>query len=148
MNIGEASAASGVSAKMIRYYESIGLIHAVERNPAGYRRYCPADVQTLRFLKRARNLGFSVGQMRELLALWRDEKRASADVKRLALAHVAALEAKAREIVEITSALRHLADRCEGDHRPDCPIIDELAEVMPALLKTVPQGARLKAKTA
>lgn len=81
----------------------------------------------MRFLKRARNLGFSVGQMRELLALWRDEKRASADVKRLALAHVAALDAKAREIVEISSALRHLADRCRGDHRPDCPIIDDLA---------------------
>ncbi len=128
MNIGEASAASGVSAKMIRYYESIGLIGAAARNPAGYRRYYPADVQTLRFLKRARNLGFSVGQMRELLALWRDEKRASADVKRLAMAHVATLEAKAREIVEISGALRHLAERCEGDRRPECPIINELAE--------------------
>ena len=141
MNIGEASTASGVSAKMIRYYESIRLIEPAERNTAGYRRYCPADVQTLRFLKRARSLGFSVDQMRELLALWRDEKRASADVKRLALAHVAALETKAREIAEITSALRHLADRCEADHRPDCPIIDELAEVMPELAK-VPASRR------
>ncbi len=130
MNIGEASAASGVSAKMIRYYESIGLIKPAERNTAGYRRYRPADVQTLRFLKRARSLGFSVVQMRELLALWRDEKRASADVKRLALAHIAVLEAKAREIADVTRALRDLADRCDGDHRPGCPIIDNLAQVL------------------
>ena len=131
MNIGQAATASGVSAKMIRYYESIGLIGPAERNAAGYRRYGPGDLQTLRFLNRARSLGFSVTQMRELLALWRDEKRASSDVRRLAMAHVAALEAKAREIAEISSALRHLADRCEGDHRPDCPIIAELAEIMP-----------------
>ena len=130
MNIGEAAAASGVSAKMIRYYEGIGLIRPAERSSAGYRRYSPADVQTLRFLKRARCLGFSVDQMRELLALWRDERRASADVKRLALAHVAALEAKAREIAEMSGALRHLAERCDGDHRPDCPIIDELAQTL------------------
>ena len=141
MNIGEASSASGVSAKMIRYYESIRLIKPAERNTAGYRRYCPADVQTLRFLKHARSLGFSIDQMRELLALWRDDRRASADVKRLALAHVAALEAKAREIAEISSALRHLADRCEGDHRPDCPIINELAEITPELAK-VPTRVR------
>ncbi len=139
MTIGEASAGSGVSAKMIRYYEDIGLMKPAERNPAGYRRYCPADVQALRFLKRARNLGFSVGQMRELLALWRDDRRASADVKRLALAHVAALEAKARELVEISSALRDLAERCDGDHRPNCPIIDELAERLP---EPAPPGSR------
>lgn len=130
MNIGEASATSGVSAKMIRYYESIRLIGPAERNTAGYRRYCPAAVQTLRFLKRARSLGFSVVQMRELLALWRDEKRASADVKRLALAHIDVLEAKAREIADVTRALRNLADKCDGDHRPDCPIIDDLAQII------------------
>ena len=130
MTIGEASAASGVSAKMIRYYESIGLIQPAGRSPAGYRIYGESDLRTLRFLKRARSLGFSVGQMRELLALWRDEKRASADVKRLALAHVAALDLKAREMAEMSSALRHLAEQCEGDHRPDCPIIDDLAAVM------------------
>jgi MerR family copper efflux transcriptional regulator len=130
VNIGEASTASGVSAKMIRYYESIRLIEPAERNTAGYRRYCPADVQTLRFLKRARSLGFSVVQMRELLALWRDEKRASADVKRLALEHIDMLEAKAREIADVTRALRNLADKCDGDHRPDCPIIDELAQII------------------
>ena len=129
VNIGEASAASGVSAKMIRYYESVGLIRPAGRSDAGYRRYDEADVQTLRFLRRARNLGFSVGQMRELLALWRDDKRESADVKRLALTHVAALDAKAREIAEMSGALRRLAEHCEGDHRPDCPIIDELADL-------------------
>jgi len=129
MNIGEAARTTGVSAKMIRYYESIGLLAEAARTPVGYRRYADADVQTLRFLRRARSLGFSVTQMRELLALWRDDKRASADVKRLALAHVAALEAKAREIAEISSALQRLADACNGDHRPDCPIIDELSDV-------------------
>ena len=149
MNIGEASTASGVSAKMIRYYESIGLIRAAERNVAGYRRYRPADVQTLRFLKRARCLGFSVNQMRELLALWRDDKRASADVKRLALAHVAALDAKAREISEMSGALRHLAERCDGDHRPDCPIIDGLAEMLPQIPKAAARhGTRGKEQAA
>ena len=127
MNIGEAAAASGVSAKMIRYYEGIGLIQPAQRSDAGYRRYGADDVRTLQFLKRARRLGFSVDQMRALLALWRDEHRASADVRRLALAHVAALDAKAREIAEMSSALRHLAERCGGDERPGCPIIEELA---------------------
>ena len=130
VNIGEASAASGVSAKMIRYYESVALIRLAGRSDAGYRLYGETDVQTLRFLRRARNLGFSVDQMRELLALWRDNKRESADVKRLALAHVAALDAKALEIAEMSGALRRLAEHCEGNHRPDCPIIDELAHVV------------------
>ncbi len=127
MNIGEAAAASGVSAKMIRYYEQVGLLPAAARSPAGYRRYDAGAVQTLRFLRRARSLGFAVAQMRDLMALWRDERRASADVKRLALSHAAALEEKALAIAEMSRALRHLADRCEGDHRPDCPILDELA---------------------
>ena len=127
MNIGEAATGSGVSAKMIRYYESVGLITAAERSAAGYRRYSPADVQTLRFIRKARGLGFSVEQMGDLLALWRDQKRASADVKRLALEHAAALEDKAREIAAMSRALRHLAERCGGDDRPDCPILDDLA---------------------
>jgi len=130
VNIGEASAASGVSATMIRYYESVGLIRPAGRSDAGYRRYGEAAVQTFRFLRRARNLGFSVDQMRELLALWRDDKWESADVKRLALAYVAALDAKAREVAEMSSALRRLAEHCEGNHRPDCPIIDDLADLM------------------
>ncbi len=128
MNIGQAAAASGVSAKMIRYYEDVGLLHEAARTPAGYRLYAGPDVQTLRFLRRARSLGFSVAQMRELLALWRDGSRASGDVKRLALAHATALEEKAQAIEEMSRALRHLADRCGGDGRPDCPILDELAD--------------------
>lgn len=128
MNIGEAAAASGVSAKMLRYYERVGLIDPAQRSAAGYRRYTDQDVHALRFVRRARSLGFSVAQMRELLALWRDQGRASVDVKRLALSHAAALEQKAQAIAEMSSALRHLADRCEGDHRPHCPILDELAD--------------------
>lgn len=128
MNIGEAAAASGVSAKMLRYYESIGLIAPAGRSAAGYRRYAEGDVQSLRFLRRARSLGFSVAQMRELLALWRDKARASADVKRLALAHAVQLEEKARAIAEMSNALRHLADQCEGDQRPYCPILEGLAD--------------------
>lgn len=132
MNIGEAASASGVSAKMLRYYESIGLIAPAGRSAAGYRRYADDDVQALRFLRRARSLGFSVAQMRELLALWRDKARASADVKRLALAHAAQLEEKARAIAEMSSALRHLAEQCEGDQRPYCPILEGLANTAPA----------------
>ena len=127
MTIGEAALASGISAKMIRYYEGVGLLRDPDRSTAGYRRYAEADVQILQFLRRARTLGFSVVQMRDLLALWRDEARASRDVKRLALAHAEALEEKARAITEMGQALRHLAEGCEGDHRPDCPIIDGLA---------------------
>ena len=127
MNIGEAAKASGVSAKMIRYYEETGLIVAAARTASGYRTYADRDVQTLRFVRRARDLGFSVEQMRELLLLWRDEHRASADVKRLALAHAAALERKAEAIAAMSRALHDLADHCEGDHRPECPILDDLA---------------------
>ena len=126
MNIGKAAAASGVSAKMIRYYESNGLIPPASRTEAGYRSYTENDVKTLCFIKRARDLGFSVTQMSELIALWRDQSRASADVKRLALEHVEALERKAQEIYEMSRALRHLADNCHGDARPDCPIINSL----------------------
>jgi len=127
MNIGEASAACGVSAKMIRYYESVSLIRPAGRTAAGYRRYDDADIRTLRFLKRARGLGFSVEQMRDLLALWRDESRSKAEVRELALSHAEALEAKAREINEITRALRDLARRCQSNDADGCAIIDELA---------------------
>jgi len=128
MNIGRASAESGISAKMIRYYEGIGLIPAASRSDGGYREYSDNDVHTLRFIRRARDLGFTVEQMVELLALWRDRKRASADVKRIALKHVEELERKARELREMSGTLRHLADHCKGNERPDCPIINELAE--------------------
>ena len=128
MNIGEAARVTGVSAKMIRYYESIELIPEAVRSESGYRNYTDSDLNTLRFIKRARGLGFSVEQMTELLALWRDRHRASADVKAMALAHVAALEAKAEALQAMSRALKHLADHCHGDDRPDCPIINDLAE--------------------
>jgi MerR family transcriptional regulator, copper efflux regulator len=127
MNIGEASAASSVSAKMIRYYESIGLIPGASRTPSGYRVYSREDVHRLRFIRRARDLGFSVEQMAALLALWSDRSRASADVKRIALEHIEELERKAREIEAMAGTLRHLADHCQGDRRPHCPIIDDLS---------------------
>ncbi len=127
MNIGEAAKASGVSAKMIRYYEQIGLIAPAARTMAGYRVYSGSDIHTLRFIRRARDLGFTVEQMSDLVALWRDRNRSSADVKRIALAHVEALEAKMRELAEMSKALKHLASNCHGDARPDCPIIEELA---------------------
>lgn len=127
MNIGEAAQASGVSAKMIRYYEQVGLIAAPVRTASGYRVYADSDIHALRFIRRARDLGFTVEQISELLQLWRDRGRASADVKRIALEHVGVLEAKMREIEGMAKALKHLAHNCHGDGRPDCPIIEELA---------------------
>jgi len=128
MNIGQAGKASGVSAKMIRYYEQTGLIPKALRSDAGYRNYSPADVHTLRFIRRSRDLGFSVEQIGELLALWRDRGRASADVKAMALSHVAGLKAKIAELQDMTRTLEHLAEHSHGDDRPECPIIEELAE--------------------
>ena len=126
MNIGQAADASGVSAKMIRYYESIGLIPKTVRTEAGYRVYSDNDVHTLGFIRRARDLGFSVEQIGELVTLWRDRDRASTDVKRIALEHVDILERKARELQEMAATLRHLAKHCHGDERPECPIIEGL----------------------
>ncbi len=127
MNIGEAAKASGVSAKMIRYYESIGLIPSAERTGSGYRVYSRQAVWTLRFVRRARDLNFSTAQIRELLALWGDKERSSADVKRLALEHAEALERRMLELRQMTETLRHLAHCCRGDERPDCPIIEDLS---------------------
>lgn len=127
MNIGQAASQSGVSAKMIRYYEQTGLLPAARRGEQGYRVYEDNDVHTLRFLQRARSLGFSVEQMSELLALWQDRDRASADVKRLAQAHVAALHEKIAALQDMAATLQHLAHNCRGNARPDCPILADLA---------------------
>jgi Cu(I)-responsive transcriptional regulator len=127
MNIGQAAAASGVSAKMIRYYESIGLIPKTVRTEAGYRVYSDHDVHTLRFIRRARDLGFSVEQIADLVSLWQDRERASKDVKAIALEHVVVLERKIQELQEMASTLKHLARNCHGDARPHCPILEELA---------------------
>lgn len=128
MNIGQASRASGVSSKMIRYYEQTGLIPKAARRDSGYRDYDDTDVHRLRFIRSARDLGFTVEQIGELLALWSDRTRASADVKALALDHVDALKQKQAEIAAMISTLENLAKRCHGDDRPDCPIIEGLAE--------------------
>ena len=127
MNIGQAGLACGVSAKMIRYYEGIGLIAPPARTSAGYRVYSEADIHALRFVKRARNLGFSTEETGELLALWRDKNRASASVKAVALRHVRDLEAKIAELQAMARTLGHLARNCHGDGRPQCPILDDLA---------------------
>ncbi|MFC3631743.1 Cu(I)-responsive transcriptional regulator [Paracoccus angustae] len=128
MNIGQASEASGVSAKMIRYYEQTGLIPRAARRDSGYRDYDDADVHRLRFIRGARDLGFTVEQIGDLLALWSDRERASADVKALALGHVDALKQKQAEIAAMIATLENLASRCHGDDQPDCPIIEGLAE--------------------
>lgn len=128
MNIGQAAKVSGVSAKMIRYYESIGLIPAADRTASGYRVYTQTEVQILRFIRRARDLGFSVEKITELLALWRDRSRHSADVKQIATAQITELQAKIAGMQAMVDTLRHLADACCGDHRPECPILADLGQ--------------------
>lgn len=127
-NIGEAAHRSGVSAKMVRHYESLGLLPEVARTDAGYRQYTESNVHTLRFIRRARDLGFSMAEIAELLKLWQNKGRASADVKRIALDHAADLHRRIEEMTAMKRTLERLADCCHGDHRPDCPILDELAE--------------------
>ena len=129
MNIGQAARASGVSAKMIRYYERIGLIKPAGRSGAGsYRTYDDSEVHTLQFVHRARDLGFPLAAIRSLLLLWQDRSRSSRDVKRVVLATVGELRRKAEELQSMVAALEHLAAHCHGDERPDCPIIDDLAD--------------------
>lgn len=127
MTIGQAAKASHVSAKMIRHYESIGLLSKAQRTNAGYRLYDEADVHTLRFIQRARSLGFPLETIRTLLALWRNRRRSSAQVKELATKHVTELERKIAEMQSMVRTLKHLAHHCHGDERPDCPILDDLA---------------------
>lgn len=127
MNIGQAAKASGVSGKMIRYYEDVGLIPRISRTDSGYRDFSEKDVHILRFISRARSLGFSVEQMYNLLALWQDRHRASSDVKAVALAHIDELDSKIKKLQDMRETLVHLANHCHGDHRPDCPILGDLA---------------------
>lgn len=128
LNIGQAAAQSGVSAKMVRHYESLGLLPAVQRTDAGYRQYGEKEIHTLRFIRRARTLGFSMAEIAELLKLWQNKHRASADVKRIAQAHVADLERRIAEMQAMRQTLSELAACCAGDSRPDCPILSGLAE--------------------
>ena len=127
MNIGEAARLSGVSAKMIRWYEARGLLPPARRSEAGYRHYTEADLHTLRFVRRARDLGFTVDGIADLLALWRDRSRRSAEVKALATGHVAALRRRIAELEGMVDTLSHLAGTCHGDARPECPILADLA---------------------
>ena len=127
MNIGKAAAMSGLPAKTIRYYEDIGLIQPT-RSENGYRDYCEQDIHRLRFLQRARSLGFSVEECRQLLSLYADRNRASSQVKAVATQHLGRIEEKIAELEGLRSTLKHLVRACRGDHRPDCPILDDLSD--------------------
>lgn len=127
VDIGTAAAASGVSVKMLRHYESLGLLGEVPRTAANYRMYAPSHIHTLRFIRRARNLGFSMEEIAELLALWQDRSRSSAAVKRIAAEHVAALQEKISQLQGMVDTLQHLTHCCAGDNRPECPILDDLS---------------------
>jgi MerR family transcriptional regulator, copper efflux regulator len=128
MNIGDVAAASGVPAKTVRFYEEAGLIDPPARSSGNYRLYNDRHVATLRFIRHARQLGFSVREVGALVALWRDKRRASANVRRLALTHLGEIDARITELGRMRQTLQHLIERCHGDHRPDCPILEELAE--------------------
>jgi MerR family copper efflux transcriptional regulator len=127
MNIGAAAAASGVSAKMIRHYEAIGLLRPAERRANDYRDYGERDLHELRFIRRARKLGFSIPEIGELLALWRDRGRPSREVRRIAEVHISDLQSRVAEMQAMADTLRNLVSACHGDDRPDCPILDDLA---------------------
>jgi MerR family copper efflux transcriptional regulator len=127
MNIGQAAHESGVTAKMIRHYEAIGLVSKPRRTDGGYRVYDGKDIHTLQFIRRARNLGFSMKQIQTLLGLWRNRRRASADVRRIAEQHIEELRQKIQQLESMRRTLQQLVDHCHGDHRPDCPILDDLA---------------------
>lgn len=126
-NVGEAARLSNISAKMVRHYESLGMLPAVARTDSGYRQYTEKEIHTLKFIRRARDLGFGMAEIDDLLKLWQNRRRPSASVKRIAAAHIAALDAKMAEMGEMRKTLQHLVHCCNGDDRPDCPILDELA---------------------
>ena len=128
VNIGAAARASGVSAKMVRHYESLGLLGTVARTDGGYRQYGEADIHTLRFIKRARDLGFGMDAIGELVGLWHDRRRSSASVRQIAQMHVAELETRIAALQSMQQTLAHLVHCCHGDARPDCPILDDLAQ--------------------
>ncbi|KVC87056.1 MerR family transcriptional regulator [Burkholderia ubonensis] len=131
MNIGDASRASGVSTKMIRYYEQVGLLMPAKRSDSGYRIYGADEIHVLRFIRQARHLGFLVEDIRKLLALWQDRSRASAEVKSIALGHVAELDERIAELTDMRNTLVDLAAHCSGDDRPECPILARLAAPVP-----------------
>ena len=131
-NIGEAARASGVSAKMIRYYESLGLLKEPRRTAAGYRIYDSRDIHTLSFVRRSRDLGFSIEEIERLLGLWQNRRRSSADVRRVAQQHLVDLDRRIQELLAIRRTLQELVQHCHGDHRPDCPILDVLAGAPPS----------------
>jgi MerR family copper efflux transcriptional regulator len=148
MNIGEAASASGVSAKMIRHYEELALLPAAQRTESGYRQYEPNDVHTLRFIRHSRDLGFSLAEIAKLVSLWQNRRRPSRSVKALAEAHIQELEQKAAQLLAMKSALEHLVHCCYGDDRPECPILEGLAQAdaltppAPANKRRAPEGAR------
>jgi MerR family copper efflux transcriptional regulator len=149
MNIGEAARASGITAKMIRYYESVDLIPPADRTGAGYRTYSQRDVDTLRFIRRARDFGVPMDRVKLLVGLWQDKDRPSREVKAIALRQVAELEAKIAELTAMKDALAELASACRGDHRPDCPILRDLAGMSstpshpePVLVRSARTGQR------
>jgi Cu(I)-responsive transcriptional regulator len=136
MNIGQAAAASGVTAKMIRHYEAVGLLAPATRTEAGYRQYADTDVHTLRFIRHSRDLGFSIPEIGALLGLWQNRRRPSRQVKALAEAHIQELERKAQELLAMKATLEHLVHCCHGDDRPDCPILESLAADEPPAVAT------------
>ena len=150
MNIGEASEKAGVTAKMVRHYESLGLLPKVHRTDSGYRVYTENEVHTLRFIKRSRDLGFSMAEIAELVKLWQDRRRPSASVKKVASAHLAELDRKIKEMESMRKTLSHLIHCCRGDDRPDCPILEDLERSAPvrAAKKVSPPASRAPARRA
>jgi Cu(I)-responsive transcriptional regulator len=145
MNIGEAAKSSGISAKMIRHYESVGLFPEAVRTESGYRQYTDKEVGTLRFIRQSRDLGFSIEQIRELLGLWQNRKRPSRQVRTLAQAHLNELDEKLKELQAMKATLEHLIHCCQGDDRPDCPIIETLAkDTLSAAIPAHARGAALR----